>query len=121
MFLSSHLLGELSLIAEHIIVIGRGRILADAPLSEFVTVEPGVRVRSPELARLLPLLTAAGGTVRTAHGDTAEVTELDLDRIVAIASGAALPLTEVGLIRQSLEAAYVELTRDDLEYGGTGA
>lgn len=119
-FLSSHLLGELSLIAEHIIVIGRGRILADAPLSEFVTVEPGVRVRSPELARLLPLLAEAGGRVRSPHGDSAEVTELSIDRIVAIAAAAGLPLTEVGLIRQSLEAAYVELTRDDLEYGGTG-
>lgn len=119
-FLSSHLLTELALVASHVIVIGRGRILADTPVST-LTQGTLVRVRSGALNELKPLVTRAGGTI-TARGDGAmDVGDLEAEGIARIAAENDIVLVEVTPVGRTLEEAYMELTRGAVEYESTGA
>jgi len=123
-FLSSHLMSEMALTADHVIVIGRGKILADSPMAAFVesASKRSVRVRTPRLSTLLPAVEAAGGVVRLSddgapEGDkVATVTGLDSPAIGEIALTNGIVLHELTPVASTLEEAYMELTADAVEY-----
>ena len=107
---SSHLMSELEGTADHLLVIRRGRLVADAAVDELLAGER-VTVRTPEPLRLLPLLAEAGATVESPGDDRLSVTDLPAGRIAEIASADGLPLHELTPGRRSLEDVYMELTR----------
>jgi ABC-2 type transport system ATP-binding protein len=115
-FLSSHLLGELSLIATHIIVIGRGEIIADAPLTDLLTTTAIVRVRCAEPALLAERLSSAGVTTTLTPTDLLEISGLAPERIAQLAASAGIVLTEITPVLRSLEEAYNEITRGAVEF-----
>jgi ABC-2 type transport system ATP-binding protein len=117
-FVSSHLMSEMALTAEHLIVIGRGRLIADCGTSEFIQrhSELSVRVRSPELVALVPLLAEAGGQVAAVEREVAVVRGLEPARIGDLAHANGLRLHELMPQRASLEEAFMELTRDSVEF-----
>ncbi|MFF1613260.1 ABC transporter ATP-binding protein [Amycolatopsis sp. NPDC058278] len=122
-FVSSHLMSEMALTAEHLIVIGKGRLIADTSVDEFVRRASSkvVRVRTPEAARLRALLTGPGTGVTSVQPDLLEVTGLDGAEIGRVACREAIPLEELTPVQASLEQAFMELTDDALEYRVTPA
>ena len=116
-FLSSHLMSEMEETADHIIVIGRGRLIADASIAEFTqrSTSSHVRVVSPQATSLAPLLEGAGATVSRADGALV-VTGMEAPRIGGLAAEHRIELQELTTRRASLEAAYMELTQGSLEY-----
>jgi ABC-2 type transport system ATP-binding protein len=121
-FLSSHLMSEMALTADHLGVIGRGRVVADVPLAEFTTLACGgdrVCVRSPHARPLTELLATPGVTVCTGTGDTLEVTGLTAEQIGERAARAGLTLYELSPQRASLEEVFMELTQNCVEYQAT--
>ncbi|HWB65563.1 MAG TPA: ATP-binding cassette domain-containing protein [Mycobacteriales bacterium] len=112
--LSSHLLSEVSVTADHLIVIRRGQLLADCSTSELLDqAAPGsVRVASPDPMRLADLVTDAGGRIQRRDGDALDVAGLSAATIGEIAAAAALVLHELTPQRASLEETFVELTAD---------
>jgi ABC-2 type transport system ATP-binding protein len=116
--LSSHLMSEMALTAEHLIVIGRGRLIADTSVDAFVSGAAGgsVRVRTDEAAELLRLLAGPDVTVASVDRTVLEVTGLTSDRIGRIAADAGIALAELTPQQASLEEAFMELTRDAVEY-----
>jgi ABC-2 type transport system ATP-binding protein len=124
-FLSSHLMSEMALTADHLIVLGRGRILADAPVADILSASTrsSVRLRSPQADRLAALLRGPDVTITAAEHGALSVTGLAASDIGDAAAGAGIPLHELTPVAASLEEAYMELTRDDVEYhaGGAGA
>jgi ABC-2 type transport system ATP-binding protein len=121
-FVSSHLMSEMALTADHLIVVGRGRLIADLPLAEFVRRAGGgsVAVRAPEAARLADLLEeeGTGAVVERLDPGHLEVTGLTAERIGAVAHSAGLMLHEVTTREASLEDAYLELTGAAVEFHG---
>jgi ABC-2 type transport system ATP-binding protein len=117
-FVSSHLMSEMALTADHLIVVGRGRLLADMPMDAFILqASPNrVRVRSPQAERLRGLLLADGVTVRSDGPGVLEVGGLATDAIGECAAGAGIVLHELTAHQASLEAAFMEMTRDSVEY-----
>lgn len=115
-FLSSHLLGEMSLIADHIVVIGKGEILADAPVSEFVQAGDLVRVKTPDAGRLAQVLAAPNVTTKYDVSGYLDVEGLTAEQIATTAARAGLVLFEVTPIQRSLEDAYRDLTRESVQY-----
>lgn len=115
-FLSSHLLGEMSLIADHIVVIGKGEILADAPVSEFVQAGDLVRVKTPDAGRLAQVLAAPNVTTKYDVSGYLDVEGLTAEQIATTAARAGLMLFEVTPIQRSLEDAYRDLTRESVQY-----
>lgn len=115
-FLSSHLLSELALVADHIVVIGRGELIADAPLSELTAQKERVRVRSGQLAELLRLLAAPGVTSTSHDAFTAEISGVPVETIAQQAAAAGIVLLELAPVQRTLEEAYTELTSDAVEY-----
>lgn len=115
---SSHLMSEMALTAEHLIVIGRGRLIADTSVAEFVRGAAGtsVRVRTDDAERLRRLLAAPEVTVASEAAGVLEVTGLTSDRIGRIAADHAIALAELTPQQASLEQAFMELTRDAVEY-----
>jgi len=115
---SSHLVNEMALTAGRLIVIGRGRLLADCATEEFIarSSQRSVLVRSPDAARLTALLTAAGGLVTAEGGQALTVGGLPGPRIGELAARAGLVLHELTPQLGSLEEAFVELTRDSVDY-----
>jgi ABC-2 type transport system ATP-binding protein len=122
-FLSSHLMSEMAQTADHIIVLGRGRIIADAPVGEIIAQSTGgaVTVRSPQTAGLTAALTAAGGTVSTAADGALLVSGLPAPRIGELAAQERIVLHELTPVAGSLEQAYMELTQGETEYVSGGA
>jgi len=116
--LSSHLMSEMAQTAEHLIVLGRGRVLADAPVSEILAKASGdsVLVRASDADRLGALLAAQGAGVTSAETDLLSVTRVAAARIAEIAAGAGVIVYELTPVTRSLEEAYMELTRDEVEY-----
>ena len=117
-FVSSHLMSEMALTADHLIVIGRGRLIADVPVGEFIqgAGRNVVRVRSPQAAELHDLLAGPDVTVTPVDDGALEVGGLTAEQIGEIAFDHNLRLHELTPQRASLEEAFMELTRDDVEY-----
>jgi ABC-2 type transport system ATP-binding protein len=118
-FVSSHLMSEMALTAEHLIVVGRGRVLADCSTTDFIAqAAPAVvRVRSPQATRLRELLAAEGVTIGSEEPGVLEVSGLSTDAIGDRAAAEGLTLHELASRHASLEDAFMELTRDAVEYG----
>jgi ABC-2 type transport system ATP-binding protein len=118
-FVSSHLMSEMSQTATHLIVIGQGRLIADASVAEF-TAAAGrsvVRVRSEEAPRLRDLLAADGVSVTSTERDLLTITGLSSAEIGKVAAQAQIALIELTPQQASLEEAFMELTRDAVEFG----
>jgi ABC-2 type transport system ATP-binding protein len=116
-FVSSHLMSEMSLTAEHLIVVGRGRLLADMSTSEFIAKnsEARTRVRSPHGEQLAGELGRHGGRVTHVDGYL-EVEGMSTDQVGDLAAAQGLTVHELFTQRSSLEEAFMELTRDSVEY-----
>ncbi|WP_345542192.1 ATP-binding cassette domain-containing protein, partial [Phytohabitans rumicis] len=118
--LSSHLMTETSLIADHLVIVGRGRLLADTSVHDLIAQnDAGVRVASDNAARLRSLL--AGPDVKISSTTTEElmVTGLTARQIGEIANKHDVPLYELSPLSVSLEEAFMELTHDAVEYAST--
>ena len=119
--LSSHLMSEMQLVADHLVVIGRGRILADTPMKDFIDSSAGgnVTVVSPDAAALAALLAGDGVTLTSREANTFEVRGLEAATIGDVAARHGLRLHELAPVSASLETAYLELTRGAVEYAGS--
>jgi ABC-2 type transport system ATP-binding protein len=115
-FVSSHLMSEMALTADHLVVLGRGRLLADMSLAQMTAASTVVRVRTPDPQRLAALVSGPGVEVRTDPPDRLSVTGRASDDIGDIALGAGIVLHELAPVHESLEEAYLALTRDDTEH-----
>ncbi|MGX5717192.1 ABC transporter ATP-binding protein [Arthrobacter sp. MAHUQ-56] len=117
-FLSSHLMSEMAQTADHLIVIGRGRVIADAPIQDIITGQgqARTRVRTDEPVRLNQLLAGRGASVAHGEPDLLEVTGLDPRTIARTAMDNQIMVYELTPLVASLEEAYMELTKDDVEY-----
>ena len=118
-FLSSHLMSEMALTADHLVVVGRGRVVADAPVAEVVALAgpPTVRVRTPDVRRLAALLAREPGVELASTGpDVLDVTGTTTEHVATVAAGAGVPLFELAPVQASLEDAYLQLTGDAVEY-----
>ncbi|MFI5661862.1 ABC transporter ATP-binding protein [Streptomyces sp. NPDC051684] len=115
---SSHLMNEMAVTADHLIVIGRGQLVADCSTQEFIerSTEQSVLVRTPDGAQLAGLLTSAGASVAVTEDGDLDVTGVEAPRIAEIAAGGGLVLHELSTRRGSLEEAFMELTKDAVEY-----
>ncbi|WP_433235818.1 ABC transporter ATP-binding protein [Actinomadura nitritigenes] len=115
---SSHLMSEMELTADRLVVIGRGRLIADTSVRELADrFARGVLVRSPRPEELVGVLAAAGGTVEAEPGGALSVAGLDVTEIGDRAAAHGIPLYEVTPRSASLEEAYMELTAGSTEYG----
>ena len=117
-FVSSHLMSEMALTAQHLIVIGRGRLIADTGMEEFVArAEPGVvRVRSTDPAALAALLRSREVAVSEVGDGALAVSGLSTDQVGRLAGGAGITLLELTAQQASLEEAFIDLTRDAVEF-----
>jgi ABC-2 type transport system ATP-binding protein len=118
-FVSSHLMNEMAVTADHLIVIGRGRLVAESSTEEFISrsAEQKVMVRSPDAERLAALVAEDGGKVTADGPDVFSVANLEAARIGELAAGGGYVLHELTPQRGSLEEAFMELTRESVEYG----
>jgi ABC-2 type transport system ATP-binding protein len=117
-FLSSHLMSEMALTADRLIVIGRGRLIADTTVAEF-TARAGdgrVVVRSPEATALAEVLAGPGVFVEPVSPGVLSVRGLTTDQIGAIACTHGIPVHELSASQNSLEEAFMALTADAMEY-----
>jgi ABC-2 type transport system ATP-binding protein len=117
-FYSSHLMSEMAQTATNLIVIGRGRLIANSTVEQFIAASTSVSVvvRSPEAARLRVLLGHVGGTVAADAPDVLRVDGLTAEEISKIASHASVPVFELRTEQASLEDAYMLATQDSAEY-----
>jgi ABC-2 type transport system ATP-binding protein len=117
-FVSSHLMSEMENTADHLIVIGRGRLIADCSMAEFIARGTGqaVLARTPEPDALARAVTAAGGTATQVSGGDLELRGLAEAQIGDLALAAGIPLHHLAPVRASLEEAFMELTADSVEY-----
>ena len=117
-FVSSHLMSEMALTADHLIVIGRGRLIADTSVDDFVAraSQKVVLVRSPELQRLRETIAAPGVSFEQAERGALEVHGLTAQQVGDAAAGAGIALHELTPQQASLEEAFMNLTRDELEF-----
>jgi ABC-2 type transport system ATP-binding protein len=115
---SSHLMAELQDTADHLVVVGRGRVIADKSVADLIAAASGdqVELRTTARAEAMTVLAHAGGTVAALAPDLLTVSGLSPERIVAALTDRRIPFSEVSAHRASLEEAYVELTRDAVEF-----
>ncbi len=120
-FVSSHLMSEMAMTATRLVVVGRGRLIADTTVEEFVARASGnsVTVRSPQASRLRDLLLGPDISVTSAQRDVLQVQGLTAEQIGTIAWEAHLPVFELTVQQASLEEAFMELTHDSVEYRST--
>jgi ABC-2 type transport system ATP-binding protein len=119
-FVSSHLMSEMALTAEHVIVVGRGRLIADTSVEE-LTHQASINtvlVRTPDAAQLRAALAAPDVTISSSEDGVLEVTGLTAAQIGDTARDLRLALHELTPHRASLEEAFMSMTRDDVEYHG---
>jgi ABC-2 type transport system ATP-binding protein len=123
-FVSSHLMSELQGTADHLVVIGRGRLIADASVDNLLASSSNAKVdlRTPDLAAVMTLLANAGARVSSTGRDFVTVTGLSAKRIADLAGDEGIRLYELTPRRATLEDVYLELTRDVVEHvtGGPG-
>jgi len=117
-FVSSHLMSEMALTADHVIVIGRGKLIADTSVDEFVRMASGgaVRVRSPQAAALSDLVAGNGVVVTAPQPGMLEIRGMTAEEIGERAAANRIVLHELTRVQASLEDAFMELTRGDVEY-----
>ncbi len=117
-FVSSHLMSEMAMVAERLVVIGRGRLIADTTVSDFVgrASKNLVFVRSPDSARLADIVAALGATVTPDGDGSLEVAGLTAAEVGDAASANGIALHELTPHQASLEEAFMDITRDELEY-----
>jgi ABC-2 type transport system ATP-binding protein len=116
---SSHLMNEMAVTADHLIVIGCGRLLADCPAAEFTARHSGQRVlvRTPDAAGLAAIVTGPGVRAEPGADGALIITGMLAPRIAELAARAGIVVHELTPQRASLEQAFMELTADSLEYG----
>ncbi len=117
-FLSSHLMSEMALTADHVIVVGRGRLLRDQSMAEFIAAASAevVRVRSPQTRELAALLAGEGVTIRDLADGLLEVEGLSSEHIGTVAASARITLYQLATLDASLEEAYMSLTEDSIDF-----
>jgi ABC-2 type transport system ATP-binding protein len=115
---SSHLMSELEDAAGHVVIVGRGRVIADTSVADLLASVSGDRVmlRSSARTEAASVLARAGATVEVTGPDALAVCGLRSERVVALLTAGAIPFAEVTAHRASLEQAYMELTRDAVEF-----
>jgi ABC-2 type transport system ATP-binding protein len=117
---SSHLMSEMALTADHLIIVGRGRLIADLSVAELTSAaRQRVRVRAPEAGRLRQALAGPAVTVSSAGAGVLEVEGLDSEAVGRIAAEHGCMLYELVPQSATLEEAFMELTSDDVEYRGS--
>jgi ABC-2 type transport system ATP-binding protein len=119
-FVSSHLMNEMAVTADHLIVIGRGELIADCSTTEFIqqNSQSAVRVTSPQLPQLRELIVRAGGQTVETGPDTVLVSSMLAAQIGDLAAAAGLPIHELTPQHASLEEVFMNLTQDSLQYEG---
>jgi len=117
-FVSSHLMSEMENTADHLIVIGRGKLIAATSMKGFVAQASGasVRVRTPSASQLIQAVTAKGGTTSADDDGAIEVRGMSIEQIGDLAFSEGIRLHELTTVRASLEEAFMELTADSVEY-----
>jgi ABC-2 type transport system ATP-binding protein len=115
---SSHLMSELQDIANQVVVVGRGRVLANATVDELLSRASGdqVLLRTPAPVEAATALQSAGATLTTIDGGTLSLSGLESHRVVDVLGQARVPFTEVGARRATLEEVYLQLTRGETEF-----
>ena len=122
-FVSSHLMSEMAVTADHLVVIGRGALIANSSTQDFIarSSERSVLVRTPDQARLRELIADEGGSVQVEEDGGMVVTGLPAPRIGELAATDSLVLHELTPRLPSLEEAFMELTAGSVEYGESSA
>ncbi len=120
-FVSSHLMSEMALTADHLIVIGRGRLIADASVADFLAgaSKPLVHVRSPQGDELASILARPGVSISAIEPGLLEVTGLSAEQVGEAAAAHGLVLHELSPHQASLEEAFMDLTRGELEFAAS--
>jgi ABC-2 type transport system ATP-binding protein len=122
---SSHLMSELQGMADHLVVVGRGRVIADSSVADLIAAASGdrVRVRTSAPRPAAGALSTAGAQVTHVGADVLAVRGLAAEQVVAVLTAAGVPFSELAPHRATLEEAYLDLTRDAVEYraAATGA
>ena len=115
---SSHLMSELEDTADHLVIVGRGKVIADTSTQDLLAAASGDRVTLRTAARpeAAAALEAAGATVAVTGQHALTISGLSAERVVAVLSAKAVPFSEVAAHRASLEQAYLDLTRDAVEF-----
>ncbi|MGH3186093.1 MAG: ABC transporter ATP-binding protein [Streptosporangiaceae bacterium] len=118
---SSHLMSELEDTAGHLVVVGRGRVIADTSVAELIAAASGGRVllRTAAPSEAAEVLGRSGGAVTVTGPDTVTVTGLPTENVVAALAAGRVPFAEISAYRVSLEEAYLELTTDAVEFRAT--
>jgi ABC-2 type transport system ATP-binding protein len=126
-FVSSHLMSEMENTADHLLVIGRGRLIADCPVAEFIAANSrqSVRVRTPQPSALAAAVGEAGGTVREDGNGLMTVQGLDVRQVGDLAFDSGVRLHELAPAQASLEQAFMEMTANSVQFhagvpGGPG-
>ena len=120
-FVSSHLMNEMAVTADHLIVVGRGSLIADCSTEEFIerSTEEVVIVRGSDVEGIAAAVDREGGKAVVGDDGLLSVTNMEAARIGELAAAGGFVLHELTPRRGSLEEAFMELTRDSVEYGGT--
>jgi ABC-2 type transport system ATP-binding protein len=118
LLVSSHLMSEVQDAATHLVVIGRGRLVADTSVAELIAAasEGRVSLRTVARSEAATVLASAGATVAVTGPDTLTIAGLTSERVVALLSESATPFSEVSSHQATLEEAYMELTRNQVDY-----
>ena len=119
--LSSHLMSEMALTADRLIIIGRGRLIAQTAMADFLDGGAGgsVRARSPQAAALAAALRGSGATIASRDGDTLTVTGASSGTVGEVARANGITLLELSAQQASLEDRYMQLTKDSGDYHST--
>jgi ABC-2 type transport system ATP-binding protein len=117
-FVSSHLMSEMALTADHLIVIGRGRLIADIGVEEFIRTasKKVVRARSPQASRLRELVLGPEVSVTSVEPGMLEISGLTAEQVGEAAAAHGIVLHELTPLQASLEEAFMDLTREELEF-----
>ncbi|MBO2446104.1 ATP-binding cassette domain-containing protein [Actinomadura barringtoniae] len=120
---SSHLMSELEGTAHHLVVVGRGKVIADTGVAELIAAASNGRVgvRTPEPERASAALVQAGGTATVDGTGLVKILGLASERVVAVLGAAGVPFSEIAAERATLEEAYMELTRSSVEFRAEAA
>jgi ABC-2 type transport system ATP-binding protein len=119
-FVSSHLMSEMAVTATELIVVGRGRLIAAGSVEELIlrASSGGVVVRTREADRLAALLAAPGHHIETIRAETLQVSGMDSEAVGLVAAREGIPLIELTPVQATLEEAFMEITRDAVEFHG---